>query len=254
MSTVIAYYSATGNTLWAAEHFENAELIDICRVNEGTAVIPDDFERLGIFSPVYDSGLPLPVRVFIREHLGKRDNSSLKYIFSVFTRGAKGRTAERILERELEEAGLNLSYSASVVSPDYYLPLVRGKLSEEKNRTLMKEMEKELGRIKAETDEEKISLPPFSLTYRLIKKMSEKLTLPRKNTRLTVESTCIGCSLCTRVCPSANITIGNGKAVIGNDCISCYACYMVCPTESVKYIKDKGRCPLLVEKEKLTKR
>lgn len=254
MSRALAYYSATGNTLFAAEHFKEGKLVNILDVIEGKDSLPDDTDTLVIFSPVYCLSVPRPVEVFIKEYLGKRDNSGLGYIAAVFTRAAKGRAAERIIERELEEAGLNLSYSASVRAPDYFLPFVVGKLSDEKNTALRNKMESRLEMIEEEIEGAKISLPPFSPLYRLFRKLSASLTKPRENRRLTVSDKCTRCSLCVRVCPAGNIRIGEKKAERGGRCVSCYACYMVCPERAVKYSKDKGQSSLFVDKEKLIRR
>ncbi len=254
MSTLIAYFSATGNTLFAAEHFAADCLVDMTKVLEGNEALPDDIERLGIFSPVYYGGLPLPVRAFIRDILASRDNSGVQYVFTVLTKGGKGRTAERIIESELEKAGLNLSYSASVVSPDWYLPLMKGKISEEKNDVLVKSAEKTLERIKAETDEEKISLPPFSPFYRFVDLFSRKAGKPGKEKNITITEKCTGCGLCSRICPAGNMEIENGKAVRGDSCLRCFACTLVCPSNAVEYRGGIISSPLSVDRKKLLKR
>lgn len=254
MSTVIAYYSGTGNTLSAAEHFNAETLVDMTKLLEGTESLPDDIERLGIFSPVYYGGLPLPVREFIQSILGGRDNSDIQYVFTVLTRGSNGRNAERIMERALEKAGLNLSYSASVVYPDWYLPLMKGKISKEKNDALIEDAVKKLEEIKAETDEEKISLPPFSPFYRFVDFFSRKAGKPKAEKNITVREKCNGCGLCSRICPAGNISLENGKAVHGDGCLRCYSCTLVCPEGAVEYKGEKITCPLSVDKEKLLKR
>ncbi len=254
MSTVIAYYSGTGNTFSAAEHFNAETLIDITKVLEGRKSLPDDIERLGIFSPVYYGGLPLPVREFIQSVLSERDNSDIQYVFTILTKGGNGRTAERIMERALEKAGLNLSYSASLVYPDWYLPLMKGKISKEKNDALIEDAGKKLEEIKAETDEEKISLPPFSPFYRFVDFFSRKAGKPKAEKNITVNDRCTLCGLCSRICPAGNISIENGKAVHRDGCLRCYACTLVCPEGAVEYKGETIDCPLTVEKEKLLKR
>ena len=40
---------------------------------------------------------------------------------------------------------------------------------------------------------------------------------------------CVGCGICTRICPAHNITLQNQKAVTGSRCAYCMACVHACP-------------------------
>ena len=43
------------------------------------------------------------------------------------------------------------------------------------------------------------------------------------------KNACVGCGLCVRICPSHNLDLKNGKAVVGDRCAFCMACVHACP-------------------------
>ena len=256
MKKAIIYYSATGNTLYCAKQFKDFSLFDAISLLEHRIELPEDIEILGLFSPIYYSAIAKPMRDAIRQILSKRDNSKLCYIFSTLTKGAKSRTAERIMEKELEDIGLNLSFSASVLMPDCYLPLCKNSPTKEETEKLKNSIDETINSLVQRVEKEEFELPPFSLTYRLIKKMSESsISNGEENKHLSVSSSCTGCSLCYSICPNNNIRIENNRVIHGKKCISCYACYNFCPVHAIKYDgKEKGFYVPLVAVEELKKR
>lgn len=51
---------------------------------------------------------------------------------------------------------------------------------------------------------------------------------------------CIGCGLCAKSCPMANIAMKNGRPQWGTDCALCLRCYHICPRHAVAYGKATG--------------
>jgi electron transfer flavoprotein alpha subunit len=47
------------------------------------------------------------------------------------------------------------------------------------------------------------------------------------------EKKCIGCGICTKVCPVGAIQLRNGKAKVSDGCISCGACAGECPMKAI---------------------
>ena len=47
------------------------------------------------------------------------------------------------------------------------------------------------------------------------------------------EEKCIGCGICSSVCPMRNISV-DGKAAIGPHCTACLACLHACPQQAVE--------------------
>ncbi|WRK52481.1 EFR1 family ferrodoxin [Coprobacillaceae bacterium CR2/5/TPMF4] len=56
---------------------------------------------------------------------------------------------------------------------------------------------------------------------------------------IRADDKCIGCGICTRVCPMDNIKVENNHAIIGDNCITCLACFHWCPKEAIYMSKEK---------------
>ena len=48
------------------------------------------------------------------------------------------------------------------------------------------------------------------------------------------EDKCIGCGICTKVCPMENIVIKDKKALIGDRCTQCLACVHFCTQQAME--------------------
>jgi ferredoxin len=61
---------------------------------------------------------------------------------------------------------------------------------------------------------------------------------------------CIGCGMCTQVCPHGVITLTNKKAqVIDRDgCMECGACAMNCPTDAISVSPGVGCASLIIRR------
>ena len=50
-----------------------------------------------------------------------------------------------------------------------------------------------------------------------------------------VNENCIGCGLCTKVCPSASFRLEDGRAAhIPGNCQTCLACAHLCPQKAIR--------------------
>lgn len=59
---------------------------------------------------------------------------------------------------------------------------------------------------------------------------------------------CVGCGMCTIVCPHRILSVENKKAVIGdfNACMECGACAQNCPVEAITVTPGVGCASYLI--------
>ena len=253
VDSVIAVYSATGNSLSIAKRIKGAEIHFIEEFLDGRYALPESTVRLGIVFPVYCFGLPFPVQRFIRDCLSARDNSNLGYIYAVATCSGLPLTALSDLETELTGIGCALSYGATVKMPTAYLPLKKDAVGEIDTLAALNKVQNKIEHIIDDIENERIMIPSRWVMRRFFRALSRQADAPRKG-QLMAGGRCNGCGICTHICPMDNIRIENGKAVMGDSCISCFACYHRCPPNAIIYPKAHGQYKGLVDTKELFKR
>ena len=87
--------------------------------------------------------------------------------------------------------------------------------------------------------------PPQAAAF---EKMSEGMAMTHEKRVKTfwVNSDCIGCGTCVKLCPRCNIRLEDGKPVFGTNCIGCLSCVQLCPKQAVnigKVTEKRERFP-----------
>ncbi len=258
MKREIALFTGTGNTLFVANQIANEdEIFFIEKYIDGTKTIDEDTESLGIMFPTHVGTIPDEVEIFIKEVLGKRDNSNLGYVFSICTYGGIKGSANSRVEKLLKEAGIALSYSNAVRMPDAYLPIDKKPLSEMETLAFINKKLNKLDKIKNDIEIERVRLTPFSekigaKIHKWAKGQKDRYT--KTNNGLKLTDRCVGCATCYRICPVDNIVMKDGKPKFRNHCIECYACFHRCPNFAYEYKGVKSQYKGLEDTSKLFRR
>jgi ferredoxin/flavodoxin len=236
MENVIYFFSGTGNSYSFARDFADAlgdtELINIADLM-GQTEIEVDYERVGFIFPVYYGGVPVMVRDFVKK-LSFIDNP---YLFTVVTCGLRAGSAIDELGELIASKKEKLFGAFCVNMPGNYIAAY-GSMPDfirysEINKAKTKAFEY-AGSVSSKLvnynrpDHEKPIVP-------LIERMPDYHYFA---TDYKVSDKCTACELCVKICPSANITINDGKAYFGSHCERCMACIQWCPFHAVSY-KDK---------------
>lgn len=246
---MIFYYSATGNTRWAARQLAEA-------TGEQLAYIPDVIgrkepfaieagERIGFCFPVHGWRPPMMVRQFVRQlRIAMPDQPSDHYCYALCTAGDNIGETMKLLQRDLGCARLQADSLFSLIMPESYvgLPFMDVDTPEKEQR-------------KKATAAQQLEAYAEAIVQR--RKGQQKLTLgrwPKTNSRLigavftrllitdapfhVVEDRCIRCGLCAEKCPSADIEGGKGLLPEwrhNGQCLTCFACYHHCPHHAIEF-------------------
>jgi len=260
---MVFYFSATGNTKWAARKIAEAtheKLLFIPELVERRELDFDleDNERIGFCFPVHGWRPPLLVRDFIRQ-LNIR-NASGHYCYALCTAGDTiGETFDYI-EKDLLSSGLHLDARFSLLMPESYvgLPFMdvdTPRMEKQKKDKAALELKGYIGIIERRLDEDgRIVKGRWPKTNsRLLGHVFLHHLITDK--RFYVDSSkCIKCGLCVKSCPVGDITMekeetprwqNNGR------CMTCFSCYHHCPVRAIEFgVWTRGKGQYYFERSK----
>ncbi|MDO4285142.1 MAG: EFR1 family ferrodoxin [Eubacteriales bacterium] len=225
---MVFYFTATGNSLYAARQLDDT-LVSIPQAIHD----PDKVyraERIGIVCPVFGHEVPPLVKDFLSKATFQTD-----YLYLILTYGNRhGGAAELALrmmaERELRPAYLNL-----VLMADNFLP----GFDMDEQRKLDKKVEEQLEKIREDIQERKVFIPSVTERDRAVHRqyLKQMADMPKDSLVKAYHITedCIGCSICTKICPMNCFTMDGSLSVWNaENCMMCMACIHACPMMAIQ--------------------
>ena len=224
---MVFYFTATGNSLYAAKYFSDAPL-SIPQVMRGTQRQFSD-DAIGIVCPVYAGEPPKMVKEFLRESSFQAD-----YFYFILTYGFDQTDAPEFTARLAAEAGVHADYIASILMVDNYLPMFDMAVE----IAMDKHVEAQLTTAVQAVSERVHGIPEAAEEGRKlhaqVAAMNREQPAFNDGSQITVLDSCIGCGVCQSVCPVGNFYLEGGKARRKQTtCEFCLACAQNCPQKAI---------------------
>ena len=222
---LVFYFTATGNSLYIARALSPEPISIPQAIKKGEL----DFEadEIGIVFPDYAASAPLMVRDFI-------EKASLKasYIFSIITFGNYAANVADWWNNFCKQKNVTNNYINTLLMVDNYLPVFD--MSEQMK--IDKKIPENLSAIKADIDNRRqfISHADVDEQMRDLINHLQVEHFPMEAERLLSlnASACVGCGICSTVCPHGNFRITD-KVSFSGSCEYCLACVHSCPQKAL---------------------
>lgn len=247
---IILYFTGTGNCLYVASELadENTELLSIPQLMKQKEFV-FEADEIGLVYPIYGHMPPYMVRQFL-----KQARLKAAYTFAILTYGARKCNSPEILDDITRKAGWSFGFIATLIMVDNWLP----NFDMNEQIKIDKHIPENLARIKKDIAERRRWHEPVSELER--QQHAEFMArsgldpevgfMKKREKSFTIEQDrCIGCGICTDVCPRGNYQLTAQGVKTAGGCEFCFACIHNCPQKAIKFNKDSGD-PLLKNGEK----
>ena len=231
---MVFYFTATGNSLYVAKELDT-ELVSIPQVikQEGLHFQAD---RIGVVCPIYGHEMPAMVKDLLR-----RAEFQTEYFYLVLTYGMLHGGAAELAEEYLASVGKHADYINTIMMVDNFLPA----FDMAKQVRQDKKVTENLTKIKADLQARKRYIQKAGLRDHMVHQGYRKSVNDQPATvwaAFQVTDECVGCGICTKVCPAGCIHLENQHAVYRQEnCQACMACIHACPKQAIQMtIREKN--------------
>lgn len=225
---MIFYFTATGNSLYVAKQLDN-HLVSIPQVVDGNNLSFRD-DSIGVVCPVFGHEAPPMVQTFLR-----KASFETAYFYMILTYGNRHGGAVELAKQRLESCGIQPAYINVVLMADNFLPA----FDMEEQKKLDKHVDAQIAAIRSDIESRRHWISPVTDADRAAHQefLARSSTSPADRWKdiYQVTDACIGCGICTKVCPAGCWTLKNSKPVYeGITCQGCMACIHACPQKAIQ--------------------
>lgn len=225
---MLFYFTATGNSLYVAKKLERKPISIPQIVHQSNLTFKD--EKIGIVAPVYGHEVPDMVKEFLKNATFQTD-----YFYIILTYGNRHGGAAELTYQFCQKHGIKVHYINVIKMVDNYLP----SFDMNEQKALDKHEDDHIQLIQSDIHNKKRSISSVTDEDRQAHQqyLSNRAKIPEdifKNLYHVTEE-CIGCGICTKVCPAGCIELKNEKIIYRTEyCQTCMACIHHCPKKAIQ--------------------
>ena len=240
---MIFYFSATGNTQYAAQRIAEATgdhtvSIRQCMAEGRNSFTLKEHENFGIVMPTYFQGMPLFLQEFL-ENLTLSVEGTDHYAYAVSTCGVSYGNSGSEAVRAAQKAGIALDATFRIRMVDNWNPYF-DMTDHAFIQTSEANAEADLAEVcaKIEARERGVYLEDC-FDAEKERELAAAYEESRKTALFQVNDQCIGCGTCAAQCPVQAIEIRGGRPVwVKEKCLLCLGCLHKCPKNAIAYTEE----------------
>jgi Uncharacterized Fe-S center protein len=223
----IFYFTSTGNCMHVVRSIGGRTLSIPQELVSEQREYKDD--SIGFCFPCFYWDTPQIVKQFLRQK-----KFSAQYFFAITTCGTTAMACTNNFFNLCKRLGIRLDYINRLVMVDNYLPLFdieKQKLCEPK-----KQIETHLVQIVGDIFQRKHYIHKIGLLPYLLSNLCTKIEYAlchNKDNHYRLNSNCVACGYCVKICPVNNIKLKKGKPHFLHHCQDCLACIHICPKNAL---------------------